>query len=54
MQAIHGTLSGKGTITRADGTVEEFTISSDLTKEQAEKLLKEASIAEEEKQENKE
>ena len=33
-----GQLKGRGTITRADGTKVEFTVSSDITKEQAERL----------------
>lgn len=38
MEANMGKLEGRGTVTRADGTVVEFVLTSEITEEQAEAL----------------
>lgn len=38
MKSTTGKITGKGTITRADGTVVDFILESKVTKEQAERL----------------
>lgn len=38
MEATKGTLSGVGQVVRADGTVVDFTIQSEITEEQAKRL----------------
>ena len=38
MKTNQGNLTGKGQIVRANGTIEEFTITSEISEEQAEQL----------------
>ena len=44
-----GKITGRGTVTSADGTVREFELSSETTKEQAERLNLKPSKAPQEK-----